>query len=300
MSLWIPVAVAAALFQTLRFMLQKHLSTGQLSASGATFARFAYSAPIILVLTWGAMTASDQAWPVLTGRFWAFALSGGLAQVLATVCVVLLFKQRNFAVGITFKKTEVIQTVLVGLLILGEGVSWAAFGAILIGLVAVLLLSKTPGSDQSWWQDLKGRATVLGLGSGVLFAVSAVSYRGASLELGDIDPALRAAITLSAVTSSQMIGMAIWLYWRDRPELAAVWAARRVALWVGLMSMGGSFCWFYAFTLQNAAYVKALGQIELIFSLMASIMVFREQVSRREVLGMILLGSSILVLILVI
>ena len=36
MSLWIPVSIAAALFQTLRFMLQKWLSTARLSAEGAT------------------------------------------------------------------------------------------------------------------------------------------------------------------------------------------------------------------------------------------------------------------------
>jgi len=49
MSLWIAVTLAAAIFQTLRFMLQKTLSTTRLSAAGATFARFAYSAPIIAV-----------------------------------------------------------------------------------------------------------------------------------------------------------------------------------------------------------------------------------------------------------
>ncbi|MBB96826.1 MAG: hypothetical protein CML68_19785 [Rhodobacteraceae bacterium] len=297
MSLWIPITIAAATFQTLRFMLQKHLSTSQLTAAGATFARFAYSAPIILMLTAIWLGVSGQALPPMSGRFWVFALVGGLAQILATVCVVMLFKQRNFAVGITFKKTEVIQTVFVGLILLGEGVSWGGFGAILIGLAAVLLLSKTPGSETSWWRGLMAPATGLGLASGVLFGVSAVSYRGASLELGDIEPALRAAITLAAVATSQMIGMAAWLYWRDRGELAAVWTARKVAVWVGLMSMGGSFCWFYAFTLQNAAYVKALGQIELILSLLASILVFRETVTRREVAGMGLLGLSIVALI---
>ena len=297
MALWIPVTIAAAVFQTLRFMLQKHLSTGQLTAAGATFARFAYSAPIVLVLTALWLGASGQALPAMGGRFWGFALMGGLAQILATVCVVLLFKQRNFAVGITFTKTEVIQTVFVGLILLGEGVSWAAFGAILLGLAAVLLLSKTPGSQNSWLKDLAAPATGLGLASGVLFAISAVSYRGASLQLGDIEPALRAAITLAAVTSSQMIGMGLWLFVRDRKELAAVWAARRVAVWVGLMSMGGSFCWFFAFTLQNAAYVKALGQVELILSLLASILVFRETITRREIAGMALLGVSIVALI---
>ena len=83
-------------------------------------------------------------------------------------------------------------------------------------------------------------------------------------------------------------------------EPTRVWQARRVAVWVGLTSMGGSFCWFWAFTLQNAAYVKALGQIELLLSLLASVLFFKEQITRREIVGMGLLILSILALLLAI
>ena len=77
-----------------------------------------------------------------------------------------------------------------------------------------------------------------------------------------------------------------------------VWAARRVAVWIGLTSMGGSLCWFIAFTLQNAAYVKALGQVELMLSIAASTLFFRERISRREWAGMAVLALSILALVL--
>jgi len=299
MSLWIPVTLAAAIFQTLRFMLQKSLSTTRLSAVGATFARFAYSAPIIVTVLAGYLLISGRSLPPLSGAFWAYVLTGGTTQILATIWVVELFKQRNFAVGITFKKTEVIQTVLVGLVVLGEGVSLAGFAAILLGLVGVLTLSKSPGGTGHWWQHLTNRAAALGLGSGVLFAISGVTYRAASLELSAPEPVFRAAITLAAVVSWQMIGMGAWLAWRDRAELRAVWAARRTALWVGLFSMGGSFCWFIAFTLQTVAYVKALGQIELIFSMLASVLFFRERITGRELSGIALLAGSILLLVLV-
>ena len=299
MSLWIPVTLAAAVFQTLRFMLQKLLSANRLSVGGATFARFAYSAPLILsgLLIWLLVTGREL--PSLDARFWSFAAVGGLTQILATVCVVMLFKQRNFAVGITFKKTEVIQTALVGFLILGEGISPAALGAIVIGLVGVILLSRTPETQGPWWRQMTGRAPLIGLASGVLFAISAVTYRGASLEV-QAEPVLRAVVTLAAVATMQMVAMAIWLAWREKGQLAAVWGARRTAVWVGLTSLGGSFCWFLAFTLQNAAYVNALGQFEMVLSLLASVLFFREKITRREVAGMSLLGLSILTLVIVI
>ena len=300
MSLWILVTLAAATFQTLRFMLQKSLSTTKLSVAGATFARFAYSAPLILLLLSTYLVTSGQTLPPLSQTFWVFAAIGGLSQILATLCVVALFKQRNFAVGITFKKTEVIQTALVGLVVLGDAISPGGLAAILLGLLAVLVLSKTPDSEETWLQQLTNRASLLGLGSGVLFAFSAVSYRGASLQLTELDPALRAGITLACVVCLQTVAMAVWLGLKDRPELRAVWATRRVAVWVGLFSMGGSFCWFLAFTLQNAAYVKALGQVELILSLLASVLFFKETVTRREITGIALLCLSILLLVLAI
>ncbi|WP_278921206.1 MULTISPECIES: EamA family transporter [Pseudophaeobacter] len=296
MLTWIPVTIAAATFQTFRFMLQKVLSTVTLSPGGATFARFAYSAPFIIAGLAAYLVASGQSLPHLGGLFWGFALVGGLSQILATVCVVALFKQRNFAVGITFKKTEVIQTALLGLVVLGDGISAWGWVAILLGLGAVLVLSRPPDATGAWWRHLTNLASRLGLGAGVLFAFSAVSYRGAALQLGDLPAVFRAAVTLASVVSLQTLLMVVWLAWREQGEITRVWRARRVAIWVGLTSLGGSFCWFWAFALQNAAYVKALGQVELLLSVLASLLFFKEKISHREITGMALLILSILAL----
>ncbi len=299
-ELWIVVTFLAAAFQTVRFMLQKVLATSTLSPAGATFSRFIYSAPFIAALLTVYMSATGASLPELDTQFWGFGLLGGTSQILATICVVALFKERNFAVGITFKKTEVIQTVLVGVLLLGELVTWGGFAAIGLGLVGLLLLSGGKEASGFHLSDLRNRATGLGILSGILFAFSAVSYRGASLSLAAADPLLRAGVTLMAVVAMQTLIMAVWLFFREKGEISRVWGARRVAIWIGLTSMGGSLCWFIAFTLQNAAYVKALGQIELILSVLASTLFFREKITRREALGMTVLVASILLLILVI
>jgi drug/metabolite transporter (DMT)-like permease len=140
----------------------------------------------------------------------------------------------------------------------------------------------------------------LGIACGVLFAFSAVSYRGATLAVGSDDAVLRAIVTLAAVVTMQTVIMLVWLRLREPGQIGAVWGARKVALWIGLTSMGGSLCWFIAFALQNAAYVKALGQVELILSVAASTLFFRERISGREWAGMTVLVGSIVMLILVI
>jgi len=300
MDTWIPITILAAFSQAMRFGLQKRLKSTGLSTAGATFARFVFSAPLVvaIVLTYAAVTKQDL--PNVSPVFWAYALGGGLSQIIATMCVVALFAHRNFAVGITFKKTEVLLAVLVGLVVLGEGISWVGFVAILIGLAGVLVLSDPPEeSDEPWRKRIMNKATGLGLLSGLLFACSGVGYRGASLSLDGGDVFLRAILTLGCVTTAQTIGMAVWLRLREHGEIGRVMAHWRVAGMVGVTSMIGSACWFIAFTLQTVAYVKALGQVELIFSLVISVYIFREKITMRELQGGGLLVASVLVLIFV-
>lgn len=290
---WIVFTLIAVVFQTLRFMLQKSLASASLSPAGATFARFLWAAPLV----WAALLLSGLSWPALSLRFWVLALAGGLTQILATVCVVALFRSRNFAVGVTLKKTEVLLTALVGFLVLGEAVSLPAFLAICIGLVGVLALTDMPVEGGRGLSRFANPATGLGLASGLFFALSGVTYRGASLELA-AEPGARALLTLTVVVTSQLVLMGIWLSLREKGEIGRVLRGWRVTSLVGVTSVIGSFFWFISFTLENAAYVYAVGQSEVVLSLLASVLFFREKISWREALGIGLITASVLGLVL--
>ncbi len=299
MELWIPITIAAAFMQNLRFMLQKHLKATRLSTAGATFARFIFAAPLAALILGAMFLLRTGGLAVPEAGFYAFAMIGGLAQILATLCVVALFAERNFTVGITFKKTETVQTAIIGLVVLGEAVSAWGLVAIGIGLVGVVLLSDPPQGDTGagWRGRLFNRASGFGLASGALFGVSAIGYRGASLSLESGDFLLRAAATLAFVTFFQTLVMALYLVRREPGQISAVLSSWRVSGLVGLTGVLGSLGWFSAFTLQNAAYVKALGQVELVFTFLASYFIFRERSSGREIVGILLVVASILVLV---
>ena len=296
--LWIPVTLFAAFTQTFRFMFQKRLRIDTLSTGGATFARFLYAAPLISLLAITYPLARGYSLPVVDWKFWVFAAAGGFCQVSATMCVVALFQQRNFTVGITFKKIEVLLAVGFGLLILGEGVSLIALGSISIGVLGVLVLSDSPQMTGSQGPRFLNRATALGLSCGVLFGACAVFYRGATLHIWAADVFARASVTLMAAILMQFIGMLVFLTWREPGQIKAVLQAWRVAIWVGVLSLFGSLAWFTAFALQNAAYVKALGQVEILASFAISFFVFGEKLRRSEVLGILLLIASVVLLLL--
>jgi len=295
---WILLSLAAAAFQTLRFMLQKTLSMGTLSTGGATYARFFYSAPFITLLTALYLLYSGASFPELSPVFWAYALSGGLFQILGTWAMVALFSRQSFAVGVTFKKTEVMQTALIGFVLLGDRVTTPGMVAILGGLVGVIALSAQPISSGKALKTLVNPVAGLGLLAGAFFAFSALGYRGATLQITLDDHLMRALITLTAVTVSQTLAMTLWLRLREPGEISAVAQAWRKAVLIGLTGLGGSLCWFTAFSMQNAAYVFAVGQVEVIFSIAASVLFFGERLTRREVVGIALLTGSILALVL--
>ncbi|WP_425041226.1 EamA family transporter [Primorskyibacter sp. S187A] len=296
MSWWVIASLLAAFAQALRFMLQKSINLDGITATGATFARFVYSAPLMISLLALWVFSSGKALPDASWAFYLYAMGGGVTQIMGTICIVLLFSQRHFAVGTTFMKTEVILTVLVGFTLLGDAIPTLAFAAICLGVVGLVVLSLRPDQPFSL-REIGNRSALLGLLSGLLFAFSAVSYRGASLEL-EAAPLLRAACTLAFVTGFQMCIMAVWLRLQAPGEITAVMRVWQRGVPLGLLSLAGSFGWFFAFTLQNAAYVKAVGQVELIFSLLIGALVFGERVTPRELLGMALLGASIAALLL--
>jgi drug/metabolite transporter (DMT)-like permease len=285
--------------QNLRSMLQKHLKE-RLSTGGATYARFIYAWPfaVLYVVVLGELPQFEM--PVLNAEFGIYAAIGGTAQMLATALLVYLFSFRNFAVGTTFSKTETVQTAIFGAIILTDPLSVSAIAAILISLAGVVALSSAQsglslGRVVFAWTE---RTALIGLASGACFGVSAVSYRAASLSLGGEGFLIQAAFTLAWVLGFQTFVMGLYLLWREPGEFARVLGSWKVSVWVGITGMLGSVGWFTAMTIQNAAYVRALGQVELVFTFVAAHMVFRERTTQLEFVGILLVVAGILVLLL--
>lgn len=299
MELWIPITIFAAFCQNLRSALQKHLK-GSLSTSGATFSRFVYAVPFAWLYLAAVAQATGDALPDLHWTFAGYVAVGGLAQITATALLVYLFSFRNFTVGTTYSKTETIQTAVFGAVIIGDVISVQALVAILISLVGVIALSvaRTELSARRLLTSWLDKPALIGLASGAFFGISAVSYRAASLSLETGNFATRAAFTLACVLILQTVVMAVYMRLREPGQLSAVARSWRVSLWVGVSGMAASAGWFTAMTIENAAHVRALGQIELVFTFAASVFVFRERTNRTELVGISLVVGGILVLLL--
>ena len=299
MFLWIPLTIAAAFLQNVRSALQKHLK-GQLGTTGATVVRFGYGFPVAIAYLAGLVFLFDFELPEPNTTFFSFVAIGGLAQITATALLVTLFDARNFAVGTTYSKTETVQAAIFALVFLGEGISLTATLGILVSLVGVITISaaKGPAGLASIAKSWTNRAALTGLASGSFFGIAAISVRGGSLSLGGDGFLVQAGFTLAVMLIFQTIIMATFMAIRNASELRDVLKAWRVAMWVGASGAIASIGWFTAMTIQNAALVRALGQVELIFTIAASVLIFREKIARGELLGILLVVGGILILLL--
>lgn len=302
METWVLITVAAAFLQNVRSALQKHLK-GVMGTTGATFVRFGFGAPFAVAYLLVLVFWLGRPLPALTPAFAAWALLGGITQIAATALLIHLFSLRNFAVGTAYSRTEPVQAALFALVFLGQGLSAGTVAAIAISVAGVMLLAvaRTAAGASGLLASIFGRSAAIGIASGTCFGIAAVSYRSASLALGATlavpDFVTQAAATLVFVILFQTAAMALWMAWRERSEFARIANAWRPSALVGFVGASASFGWFMAMTLQQAAVVKALAQIEMIFTYASAVFIFGEHVNRRETLGCVLIVLGILVLL---
>jgi drug/metabolite transporter (DMT)-like permease len=300
MELWIPITIAAAFLQNLRSAAQKHLKA-VMGTTGATFVRFGFGVPFALAFVAGLHLLAGYEVPAPNGAFFLWVVVGGIGQIAATFLLIHLFSFRNFAVGTAYSRTEPAQAAIFALIFLGERVTAGAVAAIAISVFGVMLISVA--HMQLSWRNLVAsvlaRNALIGLASGTFFGISAVSYRAASLALEGPNFMMQAAVTLAFVIVFQTVIMAAWMLWKDRPEIGRIARAWKPALFTGFVGATASFGWFMAMTLQQAAIVKALAQIEMIFTFAASVLFFNERINRMEIAGCVLIVAGIVVLVLV-
>ena len=299
MPLWIPITIAAALFQNIRTTMQQKIR-GILSVDGANFVRYLYGAPLALSMLAFLVLGTGRHVPSISLSFLGLVTIAGVAQIVATSLMIHAFSLRNYAVGTVYSKTETVFVALFATFIAHEPLKFGAWIGILICLGGVMILSVRGSfaSVRSVLADLTHKGALYGILSGAIFAIAAGTIREASKLLPDGDFMIRGITVLACMNTIQIVLMAAYLSRRDRPQLGKVWFNWRSSVWVGIFSVLGSAGWALAMTLENAALVRAVGQIELVFTFIASHVVLKERPSVGEWLGSILVvGGVVLILI---
>ena len=295
--LWVPITLWAALAQTARNAAQRSL-VAQAGTLGATLARFLYGIPF--AAAWVAllhlMPATAAPLPRFGGAYFGWLLVGALGQLAATAFLLAAMKQRNFVVGVAYSKTDALQVALFGSLFLRElpgAVTLVAIALATAGVVMLSLPQKGAALEGRAWTS---RAAWYGLASGAGFALSAVGYRGAALQVPETSAWMAGAWGVLLAQAIQTLLLGGWLAWKQREALRATVTAWRVSTLAGAAGALASIAWFTAFALTTAANVRTLGMVEVVFSYLVSRRFLREKLAPVEQGGLALVVVGLLAL----
>ncbi|MDP6414484.1 MAG: DMT family transporter [Gammaproteobacteria bacterium] len=278
--------------QSVRTAGQKQIAQS-ISIQATTLVRFLFGLPFA-ALYFLALAYSLGDGPIaFTSYFFLSATLAAVSQIFATVCLVNAITVKNFAVGTALAKTEALLTAILGAWFFSAALSFLGYVSVVVGVVGVLVAS-------NWkitLQDLVDNKSIkYGLGAGLGFALASLWLREASLEL-TIPVLLSAAATLLYMVMLQTAICLAWIVAKEREQLRLIGENLRASTFIGFTSVAGSVGWFTAISLQEAALVKTLGQMEFVVTLLITYLYFGERISVREYSGMALVIVSILFLL---
>ncbi len=291
--MWIVVTIVAAGFQTARTALQ-HRLRALLSVSGAGFVRYVYGAPLAGLAVLVARSAGVE-WPHIAARFWPTILAGGLGQILGTICLIRAFDARDFAVGTVFAKTEVVQVALLSWVLLGESLRWGGWVGAGVCMAGVALLA-TRGQRLTW-TAIRQPAALYGLAAGGLFGLASIGIRAATQALDGGPVVMHAIVTLAVMNTMQTIVHGGYLVAREPGQVRLSLVHWRSSAVVGVLSVCGSAGWALALALENAAKVRTLGQVELLFTFAVSRWLLKDRHTRAELAASALVALGVLTVV---
>ncbi|HRE60433.1 MAG TPA: DMT family transporter [Micropepsaceae bacterium] len=297
--LWIALTIMAALMLALRTAAQKHLGR-TLSTDAATYVRYLFALPLAGVWMLGLHQGFDLSFVPVTGEALFFIALIAAGQIFGTRFLLLALHARNFAVGVAWSKTDVVQAAMFEIVVLGSAISWGGGAAILLATLGVVMMSmKGEGHPlRLLLAGMREKSALYGILSGTSFAVAGVAVRGANLSLAGGEPFMPAAQALTITLALQVVALGAWLVWRERQSFGAIARAWRVGLFAGVTGTLASIGWFVAMALESVAHVRTLGLVELLFSFLIARVLFHERATPREIAGVMVLSAGIALLML--
>lgn len=292
---WIIFTVAATILQTFRNLEQKSLHK-KLDALTVSWSRFILPLPFAMATAMFTFSAAST-------KFIIFCALTGLLQIGGNFFLLKTISARNFGIGIAFYKTEILQSLILGILFFNQSVSLIGAVAIFITFFGMILMSNFSFKRGQKFLAQFDKTALTGALSGLCFSLSAFGIKFSAQELTKIgwENFYAALVVLMWVICFQNIIFTVIKVAQNRFEkdLKSLFGAENKWSFfkTGCLSFAGSICWFAAYAIGNVIYVKAVGQTELLLAVLVSYYYLKEQQKFGEFSGIILTSIGILLLI---
>ena len=264
--------IAAALFFTLMNLCIKAAHQQFAMGSGElVFWRMVFAAVVL-----GAM-AKMQGKTFATPH-WKSHLNRSISGTVGMTCGFYAVMHLPLATGVTLAYTSSIFLAVLSVVVLRERISAYTFAVLLLGFAGVVLLLKPSfAAGQEW-------AAAVGLFGGLAAGWAYMQVRELSL-LGE--PAWRVVFYLSLVGMAMGAALATLTGWHDISLQSAPYL-----IGIGASAVLAQLAMTHAYAVGRKFTVAALAYLTVVFSTLAGIFLFGEQIGWQEWLGIGIIAAS--------
>ncbi|MGN1206181.1 MAG: EamA family transporter [Eubacterium sp.] len=285
--MWIIYAIGSSFFAGITAILAKcgiQKTDSDVAMSIRTVVVLIFS--WIMVLVAGTCSTITQ----LSPKTVMFLILSGLATGASWICYFHALQKGDINKVVPIDKSSTVLTILLALIFLHEGLTWEkAVAVILIGIGTLLMISKTENPDHAG--DTGKSWLVYAVLSAVFASLTSILGK---IGITGIDSNLGTAIRTTVVLV--MAWLLVFVKGKQDKVRAVV---KRELLFIGLsgIATGGSWlCYYRALQEGPASVVVPIDKLSILVTIAFSWIVFHEKLTKKTVVGVILITSGTLFL----
>lgn len=286
--MWILFAFGSALFAGITSILAK-CGIRKTDSNVATAIRTI----VVLAFSWLMVfiTGSQSQIGTIDGRTWLFLVLSGLATGISWLCYFKALQIGDINKVVPIDKSSVILTILLAFLFLGEEISPPkAVGVVLIGTGTFLMIEKK-----------KTDAKNMGKGYGWFFyAVGSAVFASLTSILGKVGIAGVESNLGTAIRTAVVLIMAWLMVFVTRKQHTIKEVPRKELGFIclsGLATGASWICYYRALQDGLASVVVPIDKLSIVVTIVFSYFVFRECLSRKALVGLLLILAGTFVML---
>lgn len=270
--MWWIFSSLASITQTSRNVVMKSLGH-KLDEYINVWGRFTFLLPFAFILS------AYHGFPKVGSYYWFFSILAGFLQVIATIFLSKAFKHGDISMSVAIWKLEVIFVLILGIIFLGEKITYLSVIGIIITVLGVYLLN-IEKSHISFLEPIKhlfkSKDLRFALLSAIAISPTVILFKETILLS---DPYFS---TLTNYTFASIF-MFMIVFRTSKKSFPRLKKFTLQFIILGLTAFISSILTSFAYKMVPAAYVEAVEQLELLFTATAGVIFFNEHQRVKEI-----------------
>lgn len=279
-NMWILFAIGSSFFAGITAILAK-CGIQKTDSDVATAVRTI----VVLIFSWlmVPVTGTLSVIKDISGHTLLFLVLSGLATGASWLCYFHALQKGDINKVVPIDKSSTILTILLALIFLHEGLSWAKAGCVcLIGVGTMMMITRKEVSTDNSGKD----------GSWLIYAVLSAVFASLTAILGKIGISGVDSNLGTAIRTTVVLVMAWLMVFMKGKQHEVRQIEKKELLFIGLsgIATGASWlCYYRALQEGPASVVVPIDKLSILVTIAFSWIVFHEKLTRKSAVGVVLI-----------